>query len=250
MKRKRRKRKTSRLILSIFLVVFLLSVIAVVGFRTKKIQVTGNSYYGENSVITWISQDKLSANSLYLFLKYNFTDASLPSGIEELKISFRSPWSIQVRVKEKAMIGYIDYDQAYLYFDKEGIACLRTKRVIEGVPHIQGMEVDVSKVKIGKSLPAADKKIFQKIVEVSKYLEKYKLDPDSISCPDGEIQLTFGIVIVQLGEKEYEDKIAQISPILAKLAEQYPEQAGTLHLENYDTSNTAVRFVPEAADGE
>ena len=250
MRKKRRKRKTGRIILTIFLVFIVCAAAAVFGFRTKNIQVAGNSYYGESSISAWVSNDQFSVNTLYLLWKYNFTDAELPSGVESMKVSLKSPWTVKVQVKEKSMIGYIDYDGAFLYFDEEGTACVRTKKVIEGVPYIQGMEVDLSKVKVGETLPVSDNKIFQKIVEVSKYLEKYKLDPDSISCPDGEIQLTFGIVIVQLGEKEYEDKIAQISPILAKLAEQYPEQAGTLHLENYDTSNTAVRFVPEAADGE
>ena len=46
------------------------------------------------------------------------------------------------------MAGYIDYDNAYLYFDREGIASLRTKKVLEGVPYIEGMEVDLGKVKI------------------------------------------------------------------------------------------------------
>lgn len=250
MKKKRRKRKTGRKILITFLTLFLLGVIVVFGFRTKNIQVTGNSYYGENSIVTWISKDKLSVNSLYTFLKYRFMNPTLPSGVEEMKVSLKSPWTVKVQVKEKTMIGYIDYDNAYLYFDKEGTASLRTKKVIEGVPYIQGMEVELSKVKIGKALPVSDKNIFQKIVEVSKYLEKYQLNPDSISCPGGEIYLTFGVVTVQLGKKEYEDRIAQIPPILEKLTEQYPDQAGILHLENYDTSNTAIRFVPEAAEEE
>ena len=42
-------------------------------------------------------------------------------------------------------------------------------------------------------------------------------------------------------------KIAQISPILEKLNEKFAGQAGVLHLENYETSGTSVRFVPEKA---
>lgn len=250
MRKKRRKRKTGRIILTIFLVLIVCAAAAVFGFRTKNIQVAGNSYYGESSISAWVSNDKFSVNTLYLLWKYNVTDAELPSGVESMKVSLKSPWTVKVQVKEKSMIGYIDYDGAFLYFDEEGTACVRTKKVIEGIPYIQGMEVDLSKVKVGETLPVSDKKIFQKIVEVSKYLEKYALTPDSVTCPDGAVTLVFGAVTVQLGTENYEDRMAQISPILAKLAEQYPDQAGVLHLENYDTSNTAVRFVPASGEGE
>ena len=52
---------------------------------------------------------------------------------------------------------------------------------------------------------------------------------------------------MQLGKGNYEMKIAQISPILEKLNEKFAGQAGVLHLENYETSGTSVRFVPEKA---
>lgn len=248
MKKKRHKKKRGKLLLLFFAALVLVCLIVIFGFRTKDIQVTGNSYYSENSIVTWINNDKLSVNSLYILMKYRFTDAALPSGVESLDVSLKSPQTVKVKVKEKSMAGYIDYDNAYLYFDREGIASLRTKKVLEGVPYIEGMEVDLGKVKIGKALPAEDKKIFQKIVEVSKYLKKYHLTPDRMSCPQGEINLTFGAVTVLLGTENYEDRLAQVGPILDKLAQQYPDQAGTLHLENYGDSDTAIRFVPESEE--
>ena len=56
-----------------------------------------------------------------------------------------------MKVKEKEMAGYVDYDGAYLYFDRTGTAVLRTKKIIEGVPHIEGLMFDSAKAKIGKN---------------------------------------------------------------------------------------------------
>ena len=67
-----------------------------------------------------------------------------------------------------------------------------------------------------------------------------------MSCTDGNVQVYFGIVEVLLGSGDYEAKIKQVSPILAKLAELYPDTAGTLHLENYDPESESLRFVPSA----
>ena len=175
MKRKKhKKRKVWPIILVVLTVLIVMAAAAVFLFRTRSYKVEGNSYYGERTITTWIENDPLSVNSLYVLYKYNFTDADLPSGVESLSISLKDPWTVKVKVKEKEMAGYVDYDGAYLYFDRTGTAVLRTKKIIEGVPHIEGLMFDSAKAKIGKKLPVEDDSIFEKIVEVSKNLKKYK----------------------------------------------------------------------------
>ena len=134
MKKRKRRRKVWKIVLAVLAAVILLAVIAVFGFRTRSIEVEGNEYYSANSIIAWIENDELSVNSLYLLLKYNFTEAELPSAAESLTVSLKNPWTVHVTVKEKEMLGYVDYDGACLYFDKNGIASLRTKELLEGVP--------------------------------------------------------------------------------------------------------------------
>ena len=58
--------------------------------------------------------------------------------------------------------------------------------------------------------------------------------------------LYFGAVEVLIGNKEYEIRIAQIKPILEKLKEQYPDQAGVLHLENYEADSASINFTPQS----
>ena len=82
-------------------------------------------------------------------------------------------------------------------------------------------------------------------METSRYLDEEELTPDRLVCADSGITLFFGNVEVLLGSSGYEERIAQIGPILEKLAESYPDTAGTLHLENFDESSEAVRFVPK-----
>ena len=81
-------------------------------------------------------------------------------------------------------------------------------------------------------------------MDVSVYLAKYNLAPDRVVCVDSGIAVYFGGVEVLLGEENYEARLAQVDPILEKIAEQYPGASGTLHLENYSDSSSAVRFVP------
>ena len=245
-KKKHKKRRVWLILVSVILGLAGLAGVAVLLFQTRSFEVEGNSYYGDATITTWIQNDRLSVNTLYILAKYNLTDADLPSGVDRFTISLKNPWTVRVKVEEKEMAGYVDYDGAYLYFDAMGIAVLRSKKLIEGTPYIEGLTFDTAKVEMGKKLPVEDDSIFEKIVEVSKNLKKYSLTPDRMSCSGGTVQVYFGIVEVLLGSGGYEEKLEQVQPILDKLAELYPDTAGTLHLENYDPDSESIRFVPAA----
>lgn len=245
---KKKKHKRGRVILKLFVMLILVGVLVFFLFQTRKIQVKGNEYYGTSSLESWIQNDKYAVNTLYILWKYNYTDASLPSAVESMKISLKNPWTVVVTVKEKQMYGYLQIsDEERLYFDQNGIVALQTEKEIDGVPLIEGLEVDATKIKKGKVLPVSDKSIFEKIVEAAKYLNKYQLTPDRIVCgTDGKsLVLYFGKVQVLIGESSYEERLAQISPILAALQEKDPDAEGTLHLETYEAGSSSIRFVPE-----
>ena len=104
-KKKKKKRGMFR-----FIVVLLLLVIFVLLFQTRSIKVKGNEYYGENSIISWLEKDKLSMNTVYLFWKYNYTDAEVPSVVEEMKLTFENPWTLVAHVKEKGKSGYVSFN--------------------------------------------------------------------------------------------------------------------------------------------
>ena len=109
MKRKKRKKNIGKMILILILTVAVLVLICIFGFRTRKIQVSGNVYYGEGTITNWIEKDPLSVNSLYLLGKYTFDKGELPSGVESLKVSLKNPWTVAVTVVEKSMLGYVDF---------------------------------------------------------------------------------------------------------------------------------------------
>ncbi|MDN0045228.1 cell division protein FtsQ/DivIB [Mediterraneibacter glycyrrhizinilyticus] len=242
--KKKKRRKKWPVVVGILMGLFILAAGAVVLFRTRTVEVEGNSIYSENTIATWVQKDKLSVNTLYLLVKYNFLDSELPVGVEQMDVSLKNPWTVHVKVEEKELAGYVDCSGTYLYFDQNGIAVLKTKKQIEDAPYIEGLTFDESDVEIGKTLPVEDDSIFGKIVDASRYLKKYSLAPDRISCVEGDVRLYFGIVEVLLGDGGYEEKLQQVEPILDKLAELYPKTAGTLHLENYDSASDAVSFVP------
>ena len=220
-------------------------------FHVQKIDVKGNEYCNDNQVISWYREDKYAMNSAYAWWKYNHTDVEQLPAVESSKVTLKNPWTVLITVKEKEITGYIDYKDQYLYFDKDGTALLKTAEKLDGAAYIEGMDIDESKVKLGSVLPVSDKKLFKRIVEISQLLVKYELTPDRVASSGSALNLYFGKVEVMVGKSNYEERLAQIPPILEKLKEKYPDKEGTLHLENFEVSDKAIRFVPkkEGEDG-
>ena len=116
---------------------------------------------------------------------------------------------------------------------------------VDEVPRIEGIDVVLSEVKEFSQLPVTDKKIFSNVLDVTKEVQNNGLTPDRILFEDGEATLVFGNIKVVLGQDNMTEKIAQIQPILEKLAEKHPDITGVLHLENYSKDNQVINFQPQ-----
>ena len=103
--KKKKRRKKWPVVVGILMGLFILAAGAVVLFRTRTVEVEGNSIYSENTIATWVQKDKLSVNTLYLLVKYNFLDSELPVGVEQMDVSLKNPWTVHVKVEEKELAG-------------------------------------------------------------------------------------------------------------------------------------------------
>ena len=53
-------------------------------------------------------------------------------------------------------------------FDRKGTALFESKKTFTGVPYVEGLSFDASKVEIGKKIPVEDDSAFTLIAEASK----------------------------------------------------------------------------------
>ncbi len=247
MAKTKRKKKNGwiKALTMIILSVMLFVAILLLLFHVREIDVQGTVYSSKSEVVKWLNQDKSTANSIYAWWKCKYKDTEKPPAIEKIDVKFKTPWSIILKVKEKTPIGYIEYKHEYLYFAQDGIAIYKADQKLKNVSYIEGMDIKETKVKIGKVIPVEDKKVFQRIMEVSELLLKFKLKPDRIVCDGSNLNLYFGEVEILLGKSDYSAKLAQIPPILKILGEKYPGIKGTLYLEHFEKIEKGIRFVPE-----
>lgn len=232
-----KKRTIYAIILSVMLFCFVL-IIFLLLFQIRKIEVDGNKYLTNQEVADWVQEDEFSTNSVYVLVKHYFTDVELLPAMEDAKVSMKNPWTIKVNVEEKKIVGYIIIDDDFVYFDENGIVLEKSREWWDDVVCIEGL--GVQSVELYEELPVSkeNKKVFKYLMEMSEALEKYELVPDKVVCHDSQLYLYFDNKCVILGNDNFAEKISQISPILEKLG----KKKGTLHLENYDESNTTISF--------
>jgi len=178
-------------------------------------------------------------NSLYTFWKHKAGGFTFPDTVEHVKISFGAPWELKVSVKEKKIVGSILSGQQYVYFSEDRTIIWQGSEMLDGIPVVEGLAVGT--VTEGEPLQIENEKVFSYIINISKEIQKNKLSPDRIVWEEDSMNLHFEGIKVQLGKTNFDDKLVQIPPILAKLE----GQTGVLHLEHYSGVSTGISFEKE-----
>ena len=222
---RRKKKKPHRIYAMIVLVLGAAIIAAVIFllFYVQKIEVNGNDYVTDQQIIDAVQNDDFSINALYI-------------------LGLKAPWIVTVEVKEKPIVGYIRNGEVYDYFDKEGLVVMESSALVEGIPHIEG--IGMGEVRLYQHLKSKNTRIFEQILETSREITKYDLEPDRIVCEQDAICLYIGRIRICLGRNVSAVQIAQIPPILEKIG----DKEGTLHLENYSEVKGTITFQEESLE--
>lgn len=211
-------------------------------YTVHTVYVEGNVHYTEEEIKSIVMEGPLGDNSLYLSTKYENRGIEGIPFVDVMDVSILSPDTIKITVYEKAVIGYIQDLDTYMYFDKDGyvVECSSVKTA--GIPQITGLAFD--HMVVGEALPVENPEVFGSILNVTKLLNKYELTADKIYFQvSGEITLYFGNAKVALGNEpaHLEDKLMLLPEFLPNLA----GRAGTLQMEKYDEDTGKYTFKPE-----
>ena len=226
-------------VLSVVLAVAIAALLLVKMFVVKNVKVEGNLLYDENLIKTTVLNDEYSWNSLYVFLKYTFTDTQQLPFIDTMEITMEDPQTLHIKVYEKGLLGYL-YIPAIgqnAYFDKDGIVVETSSRVIENVPQVEGL--NCNEVVLYEKLPIDDK-LLKQLLTLTQTLKRDGLEPDAIvyGVKNAPV-LKYDLVSVNMGSMEYlTQKVERVKKILPELS----GMSGILHLEKWDEQTTNIVF--------
>lgn len=230
----------------IFLAVLFLLFLAAYYYITANYTVTtvyveGNVHYTDEEIMNMVMEGRYGDNSLLLSVKYKDKSIEGVPFVEKMDVSVLDPHTIKIEVYEKALAGYVEYLERYMYFDKDGIVVESSTQKTEGVPMVTGLTFD--HVVLHEPLPVEDKEIFKDILSITQLVNKYQLSVDRIYFgTDGDLTLYFEGVKAALGNRDnLEEKIMELQYMLPELS----GKSGTLRLENYTEETKTTTFEPD-----
>ena len=219
-------------ILLIFVLVFFL------GFRVTGVQVEGNSFYTDDQIKNMILDVPMAKNSIlagFIDTEKSTKDEAM---IDSITVSRVNRNTLLLQVKEKQMIGYIEFQGQCVNFDRQGIVQIITEEPLENVPKIEG--IDVKEAVQGERLSGINTTKLNTILSVGKMLEKMEEKPDRLVFNVlNQLVLYYGTIEVRLGDDEnMDEKINRLVGILPELE----GMSGILHLENTTEDSESVVF--------
>lgn len=243
------KRKLYRILIeAVVVALFIAALVFFVGFRVTKVQIEGNQYYTDEEIKKMVLDAPNAGNSILVMLTKTEEKTKDAQMIDHVTIKRKNRNTIVVNVKEKQMVGCLEFQGQYVNFDRQGVIQIITDEQMEGVPLIDGLSV--KSVKVGQKLKGINTKKLNTILSVGKMLEKSEQKPDRLVFNDmNQLVLYYGDVEVRLGSDEnMDEKMNRLSGILPQLE----GMEGILHLENIteDTAGVVFDKASEAEDGE
>ena len=233
----------------ILLVIAVLAVILLGGgyyikttYTVSTVYVEGNVHYTEDEIKDIVMSGFLGDNSLYLSLKYRNKGIEGVPFVDTMDVKVLAPDTIRIIVYEKVLTGYVRFMDTYMYFDKDGYVVESSSIRTAGVPQVTGLKFD--HVVVGQALPVEDRDIFNKILNVTKLLNKYELKADKLYFNRaGEVTVYFGEVKVALGSESLamEDKLMLLPELLPSLE----GKKGTLQMNTQSEGDGRYTFKPE-----
>lgn len=237
-----RKFKNRRMIKRIVLIAASVIIMAAAGiylvFRVTTIEYVGNKHYTEEQMNELLFHGKMP-NALIEKLMGTQTD-SIPF-IQKVDVEIDWPNRMSIMVYEKPIVGYISYMGCNMFFDKDGLIVESSTQTYENVPEIVGLKFE--SIVLDSKLDVGNEAIFRQILDLTQSFDKYELDVDKVYFSSSyEVTLYMGDIKILLGsDTDVTDKLYE----LKQIAPQFEDLKGTLHLENYNGTDTSVIFKKE-----
>jgi len=210
-------------------------------YHINTVYVDGSTHYTDEQIRSMVMDGMLGDNSLFLSLKYKNKSIENVPFVSKMSVEILDNNTIRIKVYEKAVAGYVEYLDNYMYFDKDGVVIEASRERTKGIPLVTGMDFD--HIAIKEPLPVEDTSVFESILSITQLVNKYNLSIDRIYFADnGNITLYFDDIKVALGNSgDLDEKVMRLQYVLPELQ----GNSGTLRMENYTEDSKSISFDPD-----
>ena len=196
--------------------------------------------YSKKQVENMVIDSLLDHNSVYLFLKYRYSDQEKIPFVEYIDVDWVDRKTVEIKVYDKSIIACTNFMNEYIYFDKDGLVVETSAKKQANIHYVTGL--DFSEVKLNDKIKVQDDKIFDTVLSVTQQINKYNLDIKEINFDDKDnmILYTDNITILMGKKKTYDEQLAKLKSMLEKAKKN--NLKGIMHMENYVEGQNRIIF--------
>lgn len=201
--RRKRKRKLKKQFKILFITIP--TAVVVIGliifaFRLQNVKVSFDlNQFTESEVKAYMDAKKID-NTLIFWFKNKIGKSQKMDLFEEYSVKMDSPFGVTITAYEKKLIGYIENNKAYCYFDDTGRILKITSEKMKSIPKVTGL--GYGKLVLYDKIHAENKEALSSILQVSNAIEEYGFNVKQINISDKlETTLYIKNIEVQLGKE-------------------------------------------------
>ena len=129
-----------KILLGSLILLAVLAAAAIYFVRIEKVTVRGNRIYSEEEARKLLLPRAEGMRTAELFLECRQRKKKQPAFLDDYEIRFTSPFSVELVLHEKNVLGYVRYMSADFYFDRELRVVESVQEAIPGYPLVSGLQ--------------------------------------------------------------------------------------------------------------
>ncbi len=207
-----------------------------------------NSYYSPNELKEKILEGKSDRALIYFFQERFSKHRTIPF-IEKYTVSFHGFRHVTAKVYEKSVIGFLRFQQYYLYFDWDGTVVESSEMRLPGIFEVTGFGNDHAV--LGEKLKVDDPDSFSSILTITQFLDSNRVKQgneerslaemtEEIRFSQAGVSVVLGDITVLLGSGD--DLEAKLSVMCDTLPELFGRK-GTLYLDSYKKGEAHPSYI-------
>ncbi len=153
--RRRRLRRAAVGTAAMVLCVFLL--FAVFGCAVDQFEIVGNYHETEDEIRGMLGTGPFSNSSIILWLLNRGRTVRGNTFVDSLTVDMEGLHDVKVNVSEKKLIGCVEYDNRYWYFDRAGVVLVKSDPILKDGGKASGPEAQAQNEMSGDTSKAVEK---------------------------------------------------------------------------------------------
>ena len=153
--RRRRIRRAAVGTAAMVLCVFLL--FAVFGCAVDHFEIVGNYHETEDEIRGMLGKGPFSNSSIILWLLNRGRTVRGNTFVDSLTVDMEGLHDVKVNVSEKKLIGCVEYDNRYWYFDRAGVVLVKSDPILKDGGKASGAEAQAQNEMSGDTSKAVEK---------------------------------------------------------------------------------------------